>query len=324
MIFDSPKNVSNPSNSPRNPPPSTLHHQQHPFTIPPPPSLPPFSASPSGGPSGGDDDEFPRRDERCLQWSNQETRDFIEIRGLLEEDFTSTKRNKNLWEMVVSRMREKGYRRTPDQCKCKWKNLVSRYKGQETYVVGSSQQCPFFDELHAVLSASANDMHQTQFDYEVALMRGRKRLKNVTGYQSAEKEEEDDESNAEEVVKAPKRRVGREKQQRTRASEKLSKESSTNTDNTDSILSSLNEMMKSFFQQQQVIDMQWRESMEKRAQERDLCEREWRQTMEKLERDRLMMEQAWRERDEKRRTREDSLAEKRDALLTTLVNKLVP
>lgn len=67
-------------------------------------------------------------------------------------------------------------------------------QGQETYVVGSSQQCPFFDELHAVLSASANDMHQTQFDYEVAMMRGKKRLKKVNRYQSAE--EEDDESDA--------------------------------------------------------------------------------------------------------------------------------
>lgn len=106
----------------------TLHHQHHTFTSSPCPSLPPFSASASGVPGGRDDDEFPRRDERCLQWSNQETRDFIKIRGQLEGQFTSTKRNKNLWEMVVSRMREKGYRRTPDQCKCKWKNLVNRYK----------------------------------------------------------------------------------------------------------------------------------------------------------------------------------------------------
>ncbi|KAL2472263.1 Trihelix transcription factor GT-3b [Abeliophyllum distichum] len=333
MIFDSPKNVSNPTSSPRNPPTSaTLHHQHHPFMIPvpPPPSLPPFFSSPGGGPGGGDDDdddEFPRRDERCLQWSNQETRDFIEIRGQLEGDFTLTKRNKNLWEMVASRMREKGYRRTPDQCKCKWKNLVIKYKGQETYVVGSCQRCPFFDELHAVLSASTNDMRQTQIDNEVALTQGRKRLKKVTGYQSAEEEEqEEDESDTDEVVKAsiaPKRRAGREKRQRAGASEKLSRESSTNANNTDSILSSLHEMLKSFFQQQQKIDMQWMESMEKRAQERELFEQEWRHTMEKLERDRLLMEQAWREREEKRRTREESLAEQRDALLTTLVNKLV-
>lgn len=154
------------------------------------------------------------------------------------------------------------------------------------------------------------------------MMRGKKRLKKVNRYQSAE--EEDDESDADEVVKAPKRRVGTEKRQRAGASEKLSEKSSKNTNNTDSILSHLNEMLKSFFQQQQIIDMQWRESMEKRAQERDLFEQEWRQTMEKLERDRLTMEQAWREADEKRWTREESLAEKRDDLLKTLVNELVP
>ena len=62
------------------------------------------------------------------QWGLQETKEFIGIRAELEKDFTVTKRNKTLWEMVSAKMREKGYRRTPEQCKCKWKNLVNRYK----------------------------------------------------------------------------------------------------------------------------------------------------------------------------------------------------
>lgn len=92
-----------------------------PVLSPPPPPQP-------LSPVVGGDDEMPRRDERFPQWSNQETRDFIEIRAHLEWSFNIVKRNKNLWEMVVNRMREKGYRRTVDQCKCKWKNLVNRYK----------------------------------------------------------------------------------------------------------------------------------------------------------------------------------------------------
>lgn len=73
-------------------------------------------------------EEFPRRDERVPMWSQQETRDLIAIRGELERDFTMAKRNKSLWEVVAAKMKEIGYRRTPDQCKCKWKNLVNRYK----------------------------------------------------------------------------------------------------------------------------------------------------------------------------------------------------
>lgn len=72
------------------------------------------------------------REERAPQnqpqWGHQETKDFIAIRAELEKDFKVAKRNKTLWEIVSSKMRERGYRRTPDQCKCKWKNLVNRYK----------------------------------------------------------------------------------------------------------------------------------------------------------------------------------------------------
>ena len=68
------------------------------------------------------------KEERVPQWSHQETKDFIAIRAELERDFALTKRNKTLWEAVASKMKEMGYKRTPDQCKCKWKNLVNRYK----------------------------------------------------------------------------------------------------------------------------------------------------------------------------------------------------
>ncbi|CAN4113793.1 unnamed protein product [Withania somnifera] len=71
------------------------------------------------------------------------------------------------------------------------------------------------------------------------------------------------------------------------------------------------------------IEMQWRETTEKHDREREAFEKEWRSLMEKLERDRMMIEQTWKEREEQRRTREESRAEKRDALLTTLLNKLI-
>jgi hypothetical protein len=82
-------------------------------------------------------------------------------------------------------------------------------------------------------------------------------------------------------------------------------------------------MLKEFFQQQQKMEMQWRELMEKRAHERQMFEQEWQRSMDKLERERLVIEQAWREREEQRRIREESRAERRDALLTALLNKLI-
>lgn len=80
------------------------------------------------GGGGGSPPARAAKEERLPQWSQQETRDFIGIRGELERDFNVSKRNKTLWEVVAARMRERGYRRSPDQCKCKWKNIVNRYK----------------------------------------------------------------------------------------------------------------------------------------------------------------------------------------------------
>lgn len=66
--------------------------------------------------------------DRFPQWSVQETKEFLMIRAELDRNFMETKRNKLLWEVVATKMKEKGFNRSADQCKCKWKNLVTRYK----------------------------------------------------------------------------------------------------------------------------------------------------------------------------------------------------
>jgi len=66
--------------------------------------------------------------DRFPQWSIQETKEFLVIRAELDQTFMETKRNKQLWEVISTRMKEKGYHRSAEQCKCKWKNLVTRYK----------------------------------------------------------------------------------------------------------------------------------------------------------------------------------------------------
>ena len=62
------------------------------------------------------------------QWGPEETRELIAIRGELEKDSSVAKRSKALWEAVSSKMSARGFNRTSEQCKCKWKNLLIRYK----------------------------------------------------------------------------------------------------------------------------------------------------------------------------------------------------
>ncbi|KAL6578622.1 hypothetical protein OROMI_008838 [Orobanche minor] len=295
-----------------------LHHHQdrHPIMTPfsSSPYLLPFSASASAYGGADDDDDFPRRDERFPQWSNQETRDLIEIRAQFELEFTTAKRDRYLWEMVADGMRKRGYRRTPDQCKCKWEDLISRFKtiqGQETTDV-DNRQCPFSDELHSVFTARANRMQPPQ----PSITKTSKTLTNASEDRSHEDDMEVEQAAA--ITRTARRRkTSKEKRQ------KMAEDGNCPDKNNSVLLNSLDEMMRNFVEQQQRIDVQWRESMEKHAREREVLEEGWRRKMENLERERLMMENAWREREEQRKSREESRAEKRDALLKTLLNKLI-
>ncbi|KAK1324311.1 Trihelix transcription factor GT-3b [Acorus calamus] len=253
-----------------------------------------------------------RRDERVPQWGHQETRDFIAIRAELERDFKVSKRNKTLWEVVSSKMKERGYRRSPDQCKCKWKNLVNRYKGKETSDPENGRQCPFFDELHTIFTERAKNMQRSLLEAESGgpSSSSKKKLKRPPGEVTSDDEFSDgeDELNAEDS--------GEDRTPKGVRKRKLNP-------NRTASAKGVQEVLQEFLQQQQRIEIQWREAVERRAQERRAFEQEWRQSMEKLERERLMLEQAWREREEQRRMREETRAEKRDALLTTLLNKLI-
>ncbi|KAE9606971.1 hypothetical protein Lal_00025807 [Lupinus albus] len=257
------------------------------------------------------------------QWSQQETMEFIAIRAELERDFTASKRTKTLWEVVSSKMRERGFRRSPEQCKCKWKNLVNRYKGKETSDPEHGRQCPFFEELHAIFTQRAHNMQRLLLESETRSTQPKKVVKRVSGDRSSEEFSEDDdevEENSEE--EKPARSNTRKRKLDKVAMEKYSKANNP-SNSLNNTTSSVQEMLKEFFQHQLRMEMQWGEMMERRAHERELFEQEWRQSMEKLEREKLMIEHAWREREEQRRIREESRAERRDALLTTLLNKLI-
>ncbi|KHN41745.1 Trihelix transcription factor GT-3b [Glycine soja] len=194
--------------------------------------------------------------------------------------------------------------------------------GKETSDPEHGKQCPFFEELHAVFTQRAHNMQRLLLESETRSAQTKKGVKRSSGDRSSEELSEDDnEVEYDSEEEKPSRSNTRKRKVDKVGVEKSSRAS--NPSNSASNSTSIQEMLKEFFQHQLSMEMQWREMMERRAHERQLFEQEWRQSMEKLERERLMIEQAWREREEQRRMREESRAERRDALLTTLLNKLI-
>eukprot|EP00258_Populus_trichocarpa_P033332 XP_024449351.1 trihelix transcription factor GT-3b isoform X2 [Populus trichocarpa] len=192
-----------------------------------------------------------------------------------------------------------------------------KLQGKETSDPETGRQCPFFEELHAVFTERAKNMQRLLLESEAGSTQSRKKMKRTSGDRSSdefseEEDEDEDDSEEEKPVRSNSRK---------RKVEKIIAEKSPRASS--STVGGIQEMLKEFLQQQQKMEMQWREMMERRSHERQMFEQEWRQSMEKLERERLMIEQAWREREEQRRIREESRAERRDALLTTLLNKLI-
>lgn len=217
------------------------------------------------------------------------------IRAELDPTFMETKRNKLLWGVISTKMKEKGYNRSAEQCKCKWKNLVTRYKGYETMEAEAvRQQFPFYNEIQAIFTAR---MERMMWAEEAG---AKKRAVQL----SSDEEEGNEESES----------VGRKKMKKGKSGGASSNLSSSGND--------LREILEEFMREQVKMEMQWREAYEARENERRMKEMEWKQTMEAIENERIMMERRWREREEQRRMREEVRAEKRDALIVALLNKL--
>lgn len=188
-------------------------------------------------------------------------------------------------------------------------------QGKETSDPDSGRQCPFFDELHAVFTDRAKNMQRLLTESEAGSTHAKKRFKRLNADELSDEEDDEEEQSEEEEEERPARGNSRKRKIERNVSEKSLRATSGSA--------GIQEMLKAFFEQQQRMELEWRQMMERRARERQLFEDEWRQKMEKLERERLMVEQAWREKEEQRRIREESRAERRDALLTTLLTKLI-
>ncbi|KAK4834571.1 hypothetical protein QYF36_025039 [Acer negundo] len=250
--------------------------------------------------------------DRFPQWSSQETKEFLMIRAELDQTFMETKRNKLLWEVIATKMKEKGFNRSAEQCKCKWKNLVTRYKGCETMEPEAMrQQFPFYNELQAIFASRMQRMLWAEAE---GVASGSK--KKAVHSLSSDEEDENEESDHGEKV------TTRKKKKSKIMSSSVNAAVAGGSGSTSNISNNLREILDEFMKQQMAIEMQWREAFEARENERRLKEMEWRQTMEALENERIMMDRRWREIEEQRRMREEARADKRDALITALLNKL--
>ncbi|KAH7553849.1 hypothetical protein ACOSP7_029271 [Xanthoceras sorbifolium] len=251
--------------------------------------------------------------DRFPQWSVQETKEFLMIRAELDRTFMETKRNKVLWEVIATKMKEKGYHRSAEQCKCKWKNLVTRYKGCETIEPESMrQQFPFYNELQAIFTERMQRMLWAEAEGG-----GASGSKKKAVQLSSEEEDDNEDSEGDKLVSTSTR-----KKKKSKSSNVSAVVGGSSSGGGSSSNNNLREILEDFMKQQMQIEMQWREAFEARENERRLKEMEWRQTMEALENERIMMDRRWREREEQRRMREEARAEKRDALITALLNKL--
>ncbi|KAJ6407727.1 hypothetical protein OIU84_011093 [Salix udensis] len=241
--------------------------------------------------------------DRFPQWSIQETKEFLMIRAELDPTFMEKKRNKVLWEVISNNMKQKGYNRSAEQCKCKWKNLVTRYKGCETIEPESMRnQFPFYNELQAIFTSRMQRMLWAEAEGAAS------GLKKKAAHLSSDEEDDNEE------ISEGEKGAGKKKIKKGKAVGGAS--SSGGNSN------SFRETLEDFMKQQMQMEMQWRETFEARENERRMKEMEWRKTMEGIENERTTMDRIWREIEEQRRVREEARAEKRDVLITALLNKL--
>uniref|UniRef100_A0A0D9WCA9 Myb-like domain-containing protein n=1 Tax=Leersia perrieri TaxID=77586 RepID=A0A0D9WCA9_9ORYZ len=241
---------------------SPPHHFDPLLDPPPPPPLP-----------GGGEASIER--ERLPQWSHAETAAFLAIRADLDDSFLSTKRNKALWESASARLHSLGFSRTPDQCKSKWKNLVTRFKGTAAaatpavdpteQMMGtrgsstSSSSFPFHDELRRIFESRAERAR--------ALDQMRKKVKGKDQVDDEDDQEDDDDDgdqNQHQVDEdddaAAADTAARAKKRRRKAAERRNPTTAAEGE--------VEAMLREFMRRQVEMEERWMEAAEAREAER--------------------------------------------------------
>ncbi|CAM0958126.1 unnamed protein product [Alopecurus aequalis] len=293
---------------------SPPHHHHFPPPLPPP--LPP----PPPVPPAAD----PPERERLPQWSHAETAAFLAIRADLDHSFLSTKRNKALWEAVAARLHAHGagYARTPDQCKSKWKNLVTRFKGTASDVATEGDPSaaargtfPFHDEMRRIFDARVERARameaQKAKGKDPAAARGDPDDEDGDGGGGEDYDEEEAEMLDEEVEET--RGAGRKKRRRKAAPP---------TVGSGIEMGEVEAVLREFMRRQMEMEERWMEAAEARDAERRAREEEWRAAMVALGEERLALVRRWREREDAWRARAEEREERRHQLVAALLAKL--
>ncbi|KAF2614647.1 hypothetical protein F2Q70_00006981 [Brassica cretica] len=266
--------------------------------------------------------------ERIPQWSIEETKELLGMREELDQTFMETKRNKLLWEVVAAKMADKGFARSAEQCKSKWKNLVTRYKACETTEPEAiRQQFPFYSEIQSIFTA------RMQRNLWSEATEGSTSSKRKHHQFSSDEEEEDqveepnqdineellsfietDKKKAEVITAStstdPRKRV------------KKGKGIFTGSTKAETAGSTFKEILEDFLRQTVKMEKEWIDAWEMKEREREKRENEWRRRMADLEEERAAAEKRWMEREDERRLREEARGRKRDTLIDALLNKL--
>jgi hypothetical protein len=252
------------------------------------------------------------------QWSHAETAAFLAIRAELDHSFLATKRNKALWEAVSACLAAQGFARTPDQCKSKWKNLVTRwFKGTEAAAAqpaaaAAARQFPFHEEMRRIFDARAERARALEERNDKA--KGKHvRPEDDEGGEAGE--EEDDDNDDEEEVKAS-QMVGEEERGAAGAARKRRRKqqgaTTTVISRSPPDQGEVEAMLREFMRRQVEMEERWTEAREE----------EWRTAMVALGEERLALVRRWRDREDAWRARAEEREERRHRLVAALLAKL--
>ncbi|XP_065874193.1 trihelix transcription factor GT-1-like isoform X2 [Euphorbia lathyris] len=125
--------------------PLTTHQQQQ-------QQQPPQQQMVLGESSGEDNHEVKAPKKRAETWVQDETRNLIGLRREMDGLFNTSKSNKHLWDQISSKMREKGFDRSPTMCTDKWRNLLKEFKKARHQERGSgSAKMSYYKEIDEIL-----------------------------------------------------------------------------------------------------------------------------------------------------------------------------
>ncbi|KAJ1912386.1 hypothetical protein H4219_005626 [Mycoemilia scoparia] len=92
-------------------------------------------------------------------WSSDETILLIRAWGELREEFAEIKRNHSVWNKVVDKLISRGFFRTVDQCRNRWKFLESKYKAAKKDIRQTGKK-PIWEFFNEMLSAKNEEYPQ--------------------------------------------------------------------------------------------------------------------------------------------------------------------